>query len=228
MFSFFTIFMILIAVGIGFLYQNNPLLFGQRTGESHDQYEIYKHYPLLDDEIFHVAGSVGKDFTAYRNHCLRVLTFTKYFLPETVTKEIPNAMDLAAIALAYHDAGIWTDNALDYLEPSKILMDKTLGDAYSQKELNIMNEIILEHHKVTDFTGLSPAENDLINAVRKADWADASMGIVRFGMPAALLEAAYDQVPEAGFHQSLIDALVRISDGNLFKGTLQLANIFKW
>jgi hypothetical protein len=137
-------------------------------------------------------------------------------------------MDLAAVALAYHDAAIWTDNVLDYLEPSKVLMEKTLGDAYTPKELRIMDEIIVEHHKVTDYAGLSDAENDLINAVRKADWADASMGVIRFGMPASLLEAAYDEVPEAGFHQILVDALVRLSAGNLFKGVMEFAKIFKW
>jgi hypothetical protein len=46
-------------------------------------------------------------------------------------------------------------------------------------------------------------------------------------MPAALLEAAYDQVPEAGFHQSLGNALVRISNGNIFMGIMELGKIIK-
>jgi len=219
---------VVLAVGVGFLFQHDPLLFGKRTGKSHDGYTIYKHYPQLDDELFTVSSSVGKEFTAYRNHCLRVLTFTKYFLPDSVTKEIPNAMDLAASALAYHDVGLWTDKKLDYLEPSKIQLDKALGSAYSPKEIKVMEEIILQHHKWSDYTDLSSAENDLINAVRKADWADASIGVIRFDLPAPLLEAAYDQLPEAGFHQILLDVLVRLSAGNLLKGAMEFAKIFKW
>jgi hypothetical protein len=217
------------AIGGGLFYQNNPLLFGRRTGEPHAGFTIYKNYAALDDELFSVAGSVGSEFGAYRNHCLRVLAFTNYFLPDSVKEEIPNALDLAAVALAYHDVGLWTDKELDYLEPSKVRMDQALGDAsFTPQELKIMDEIILEHHKVTDYTDLSQAENDLINAVRKADWADASLGVIRFGLPASLLEAAYDEVAEAGFHQILINVLVRLSAGNLLKGTLQFLKILKW
>lgn len=223
------VFVVILAIGSGFLYKNNPLLFGKRTGESHEGFTIYKHYASLDDELFSLANSVGKEFSAYRNHCLRVMTFTNYFLPETVLEKIPNAMDLVGIALAYHDIGLWTDKELDYLEPSKLRMVQALSSSsYSPREIEIMEEIILEHHKATDYTGLSDTENDLINAVRKADWTDASFGVIRFGLPAALLEAAYDEVDEGGFHQILLDVLVRLSAGNLFKGTMQFLRIFKW
>jgi hypothetical protein len=219
---------IFLAVGGGVVFQNNPLLFGRRTGKSHEGFTVYQHYGPLDDELFALANTLGKEFTGYRNHCLRVLTFTKYFLPESVIEQLPNAMELAAVALAYHDVALWTDKELDYLEPSKIRMDKALEGSYSPQEIKIMEEIILEHHKVTDYQGMSDAENDLINAVRKADWTDASMGVVRFGLPAALLEAAYDQVKEAGFHQTLMDILIRLSAGNLIKGIRQFLCIFKW
>jgi hypothetical protein len=223
------IFALISAIGGGFFYQNNPLLFGRRTGEPHQGYTIYKNYAALDDELFSVAGTVGREFSAYRNHCLRVLTFTNYFLPDSVREKIPNALELAAVALAYHDVALWTDKELNYLEPSRDRMDQALGDSYfSPQELKIMEEIILEHHKITDFVQLSQAENDLINAVRKADWTDASLGVIRFGLPTSLLEAAYDEVDEAGFHQILVDVLVRLSAGNLIKGTLQFLKIFKW
>lgn len=219
---------VFIAVFGGMFFQKNPLLFGRRTGESHKGYTVYTHYQQLDDELFQFSSVVGKEFKGYRNHCLRVLTFTNYFLSDSTRQKIPKAMELAAVALAYHDIGLWTDKELDYLEPSKDLMDKTLGDLYTPQEIELMNQIILQHHKLTDYTGLSEAENDLVNAVRKGDWADASMGMVRFGLPAALLEAAYDQVPEAGFHDTLMNVLVRLSNGNLPKGTWQFLHIFKW
>ena len=226
--KFLAIPIVFIAVAFGFLYTNNPMLFGQRTGESHDGFTIFKHHPDLDDELFSLAETIGPDFTAYRNHCLRVLTFTKYFLPEWVEKELPEAMELAAMAIAYHDVALWTDKKLDYLGPSVAKMDSVLHDKTTKEEMALMKEIILQHHKVTEFTSdLGKAQDAVINAVRKADWADATMGIVRSGMPAALLEAAYDAIPEAGFHMMLVGMGPRLSPDD-FLGQFEVMKILKW
>eukprot|EP00429_Kryptoperidinium_foliaceum_P005349 CAMPEP_0176011428 /NCGR_PEP_ID=MMETSP0120_2-20121206/5279_1 /TAXON_ID=160619 /ORGANISM="Kryptoperidinium foliaceum, Strain CCMP 1326" /LENGTH=225 /DNA_ID=CAMNT_0017344291 /DNA_START=86 /DNA_END=763 /DNA_ORIENTATION=+ len=220
---------ILLSVGLGFFFRKNPILFGQRTGASHDAFTIIERNEHLDDELFGLAGKVGTEFAAYRNHCLRVLTFTKYFLPDFVEKEIPEAMELASVALAYHDVALWTDKELSYLEPSVAQLEKALGnDSYSETQMAIMKDIILQHHKITPFeSNRGKAADALVNAVRKADWADASFGIVRFGMPAALLEAAYDKLDEAGFHKILLQLPPRLSPGN-FMGQFDVLKIFKW
>lgn len=220
---------LLLSVAFGLLYTQNPLLFGKRTGESHDAYTVLVHDAELDDELFGLASSLGSDFAAYRNHCLRVLTFTKYFLPESALKEIPEAMELASIALAYHDVALWTDKKLAYLEPSVAQLEKALeGGKYSDFQKAIMKDIILAHHKVTPFeSSRGEAADALVNAVRKADWADATMGIVRFGLPASLLEAAYDKIPEAGFHMVLAGLGSRLAPGD-YKGQLDILSIFKW
>lgn len=220
---------LLLSIAFGFLYTNNPLVFGKRTGESHDGYTVLEHDVELDDEMFGLASSVGQDFSAYRNHCLRVLTFTKYFLPDSAVKEIPEAMELAAVALAYHDVALWTDKKLAYLEPSVTQMEKALeGVKYSDAQVGIMKDMILQHHKITPFkSDRGEAADALVNAVRKADWADATMGIVRFGLPASLLEAAYDKIPEAGFHRILAGLGPRLSPDSI-KGQLEILSIFKW
>jgi hypothetical protein len=227
--KFLAILIALLGVAVGFLYTNNPMLFGQRTGDSHDGIPIYKHSPDLDDELFGLAGVIGSDFQAYRNHCLRVLTFTKYFLPEWVEKELPEAMELAAMAIAYHDVALWTDKALDYLDPSAAQLETALTGKVTDKEMAIMKELILQHHKVTDFSSetLGKAGDALVNAVRKADWTDFTMGIVRFGMPAAVVEAAYDGIAEAGFHKMLTGLGPRLSPDSLV-GQLASFKIFKW
>ena len=89
-------------------------------------------------------------------------------------------------------------------------------------------QIIMQHHKLTNFKRLGHAENALINAVRKADWADATMGLIRFGLPAALLEAAYDEIKEDGFHSILMGMDSILSPGNKLNGTIQVLKIFKW
>lgn len=218
----------ILSVAFAFLFTNNPMLFGKRTGESHEEFEIFKHVPELDDELFGLAEKIGSDFSSYRNHCLRVLTFTNYLLPDWVSKDLPEAMELAAVAVAYHDVGLWTDKALNYLEPSAVQLEKALHDKYSATEMAIMKDIIVQHHKVTDFTSdRGKAADALVNAVRKADWADATMGIVRFGIPAALVEAAYDDIAEGGFHKMLMGIGPRLSPDSLV-GQTDIFKIFKW
>lgn len=238
-----SILVLVVAVVAAFLYQNNPLWFGRSVldgSASQGEFKVFQQYPALDDELFDLHKHIGDDFKSYRNHCLRVLTFTKYFLDENAAsdggvnmqQELPNAMDLAATALAYHDAGLWTDHDMNYLEPSRVRLDETMADVegFSAHEIRIMDEIILQHHKVTNYdsTEFTDAENLLINAVRKGDWADATICLIRFGLPAALLEKAYTDVPEAGFHMMLAGMDARLSPGNKINGTMEVLKIFKW
>lgn len=227
---FFRVFVVVVAVAAAFVFHNNPLLFGKKTGASPDDYRIFTHLAQLDDELFSLSSAIGNDFTGYRNHCLRVLTFTNYFLPDFVDPKVPNAIELAAVALAYHDVGLWTDLDLNYLEPSKHRLEKAVGGSYSAQEIKVMDAIIMEHHKVLEYRSdaFSDAENALINAVRKADWADATMGLIRYGLPAGLLEVAYDKIPEAGFHAMLAGMDARLSPGNKLNGTMEVLKIFKW
>ena len=217
----------ILAIASGYLYTQNPLLSGRRTGESHNQYTIFRHNADLDDELFVFASAIGSDFAAYRNHCLRVLTFTNYFLTDEVLQELPDAMELAATAIAYHDVALWTDKELAYLEPSVVQFERNLHENHKEKDVAIIKDIIMAHHKITPFSSNHGAGvGALVNAVRMADWADASMGIVRFGMPASLLEAAYDSIPEAGFHKMLLGMLHRCAPGDMF-GKLAILNIFR-
>lgn len=218
---------LLSAFAVGYLVQQNPLLVGRRTSESHDGLEIITFHPALDSELMTMKDDIGEDYEAYRNHCLRVLTFTKYHLPDSVEKAIPNAIHLVAIALAHHDAALWTEKKLDYLEPSAAHLDAK-KDEYTDEDIAIMKDIIMYHHKVTDFKSSRSREADaLVNAVRKADWADASMGFVRFGLPAVLLEAAYDNIPESGFHMVLIDFPPKLSPDSRI-GQLDVLKILRW
>lgn len=216
------------AFALGLMIEKNPLLTGRPTGESHDGLEIITSHPVLDAELMTMQDDIGEDYEAYRNHCLRVLTFAKFHLPDTVEKSIPNAMNLVAIALAHHDAALWTDKKLSYLEPSAAHLDAKRGE-YTDEEVEIMKDIVLYHHKYTDFKSSrqSTEAEALVNAVRKGDWADASMGIIRYGLPAVLLEAAYDKIPESGFHMVLNDFPAKLSPDSLI-GQLDVLKILKW
>ena len=228
--KFLAIPVLFLSIVVGFLYTQTPWLLGQRTGETHgESHTIFVHDAILDDELFGLASSLGPDFAAYRNHCLRVLSFTKYFMPAFALKEIPEAMELASAALAFHDVALWTDKKLEYLEPSVVQMEKALeGGKYTEFQMGIMKDMILQHHKVTPFESDRGAAADaLVNAVRKADWADFTVGIIRFGMPASLVEAALDKVPEAGFHMILMGLPPKLSSKDIL-GQFKILKIFKW
>eukprot|EP00536_Pseudo-nitzschia_multiseries_P004317 jgi/Psemu1/302491/fgenesh1_kg.71_\ len=226
------------AIFSGYIYRSNPLIFGKSksklTDDSNNRavydYTVYDHYPHLDDELFGLASSVGHDLGSYRNHCLRVLTFTKYFLPELDEESFSDAMDLAATVIPYLRIGLWTDKNLNYLESSAKQLEKALlGSSVPDVEMEIMRAIILQQYKTSDYTGLrSKTGNAVVNAVRKANWADTTMGLIRFDLPASLLELAYDEVDGAGFHKLIWGKKRRLTTSNFIGGVLETASIVKW
>jgi len=219
-----------LAAFAGIIYQNNPVLFGTAKKKNSAFYDhtVYKYYPHLDDELFPLAFSIDKDFGAYRNHCLRVLTFTNYFLPKSAEEELPDAMDLAATSIAYLRVGLWTDKNPNYIEASEKKLVQSLGGSFPPDQLKIMREIILQQHKITDYDGLnSEAANALVNAVRKATWADATKGLFRFDLPASLLESTYDELEPAGFHALFWGKWIRLS-WDAMNGVMVAGDIVKW
>jgi len=219
------------AVLSAFAYQNNPVLYSPSKKNyvyAFYDHTVYEYYPQLDDELFPLASSIGHDLGAYRNHCLRVLTFTKYFLPASIEDDIPDAMDLAATAVAFLRIGLWTDKNLNYVEASKDQLERALGNSFTPDKLNIMREIVLQQHKLTDFTGLSSgAANALVNAVRKANWADTTMGLLRFDLPTSLLGTAYDTLEGAGFHRVILGIIMKLSP-DIVSGVMEAGSIVKW
>jgi len=219
------------AVLVAWFVSQNPFLFGRKVDTS--GFDVTTRQKTMDSQLDLVRGALGQDYDRYRNHCLRVYTFSKYFLPEFVVEEMPNAFDILAVALAYHDVALWTDGALDYLDPTVKQMDSYLSkeeedSILNVEELEIAEIIIEEHHKFTPYNGGKNATvNALVNAARKADWADFTIGVVGWGLPAGLLEAAYDQVPELGFHMMLAKMGSRLSPDSLV-GRLAVLKIFKW
>jgi len=267
----------------------NRMLFGISTGSLPKEYEalVQPKDDVLQYYLEKHHKQIGSDFVPYKNHCLRVLAFTKYFLARDGIQLKKETMHVISMALAYHDIALWTDRELNYLEPSVGQLEKRVteemqqtkkqgeGDEASmyvpkildwsnfmEEEQILAKEIILQHHKIThyrhdnnDNDGNDPDAadkndsnsgsdatttttnnykkinkknysekdgrveymNEIVNAVRKADWADATMGIVRFGLPQSVLAAAYDVIPEAGFHKILLGMGARLSPNNLMK-----------
>ncbi|KAL3786133.1 hypothetical protein HJC23_010707 [Cyclotella cryptica] len=208
---------------------------------------------ILKDVLLRYGSVLGEDYDSYYNHCLRVLNFSKYFLDkdtaylkgtEMTSSSRGRNIDIMAFALAYHDIALWTDGELNYLEPSVAVMERDLQENRSirglfrppltTEEKLIAREIIMQHHKISSFSASKADLNlpmgvegeQMVNAVRRGDWVDASMGVVKHGISADILEAAYVEIPEAGFHNMLLAMGGRLSPDSII-GQLKVLKILK-
>jgi hypothetical protein len=221
----------------GSFIQKNKMLFGLSSGDlpSDDVFHAYTEHAVLDTELAKFSTEMGDEMDAYRNHCLRVLSFAVAHLGG-VKLVSSKSVDVMALALAYHDLGLWSDGALDYLEPSAKQLEASTRDngedeedVFNDSDIRTARAIITEHHKLTDYHSHDDEgiNANLVNAIRKGDWADFTIGIVRFGLPAGFVESAYTKIPEANFHMILTTMLPRLSPDSLMN-QLAILNIFKW
>ena len=190
---------------------------------------IVSQSDLIDKHLAPFKPQLGDDYNGYRNHLLRVYSYTQHFLGGAAAitasnKKFPEAI---AAALAYHDIGLWTDNKLGYLEPSaqRANDDLKATGTFTPELLQLVHDIIVWHHKVTDFAGPNA---DIVNAVRKADWIDASLGVIIQGMPRKNIAAVSAAIPNAGFHTALASLFPRIRGWNFPLALYEFSSIFKW
>ncbi len=158
------------------------------------------YHPLLAALLQDWHETLGDDFTAYHNHCYRVLNYFSAFHPEATTEDL----DKVAVALAYHDLGIWTHHTLDYLDPSAELARIWLAEHGHEDWSHDVAVMIAQHHKVRSYR-----PNALADAFRKADWTDFTQGARRFGLAYADVRQVQKGFPNAGFHARLAQLGVR-------------------
>ena len=237
-FTLLNVALLVLAIAFGRFLRYNPLIFGMRASSgpppTAEEFFVYTEHHVLDAELGKFVESFPPkangdidEFRAYRNHCLRVLSFALYHLGGT-TSVSEKDVNVMALGLAYHDIALWSDNSLDYLEPSVEQLDKQAsslirgskkGDQTEQTEgqqkddkgaapesvrvdfdendIATAREIVLQHHKFTPWQQQPKGGKDksvvvnadLVNAIRKGDWADATLGIIRFGLPATVSES---------------------------------------
>jgi hypothetical protein len=156
----------------------------------------FSRFPLVDDILGSHQEALGSDLQGYRNHVTRVLTFLFALAPDLRMSE-PQIL----IAAAFHDLGIWTARTFDYLAPSSLLAHQYLethGMAPLWPEVDL---IIQQHHKLRPYRGpFSPS----VEAFRRADLVDVSLGLVRFGLSPQFVQAVRGALPNAGFHARLL------------------------
>ena len=149
----------------------------------------------LDSILARYSKQIGPDFSGYRNHCYRVLNV---YVQLAALHGVPVNVDEAAIALAFHDIGLWTDKTLDYLPPSEREALQYLADD-SQFDARKIGLMISEHHKLLPYTA-----DQQVELFRQADLVDFSLGLVRHGLSRAFIRELKAAFPNAGFHRRLL------------------------
>ncbi len=151
---------------------------------------------LLDEVLAAYQQVLGVDYSAYKNHCMRVFNFCL-----ALAGEGADAENKIAIAALFHDLGIWTDNTLDYILPSQRLARQYLEKSGRAAWCDEIEAMIGEHHKLTRYRANA---SSLVEPFRKADWIDVSGGMLRFRLPDDFVTDVLEAFPNAGFHKKLV------------------------
>ena len=170
--------------------------------------------PLIEDILKQYRSDLNIDYDKYRNHVYRVFNFT-LLLCDVEARDI----DTLAVAAAFHDIGIWTTGTMDYLEPSAKLAGEYIKAKRPKVAAKTVEQIILNHHKITTYKN-----NTLVEAFRKADLVDLSLGIISHGISHREILDIYHQFPEENFHVFIMKEVALHSLKNPFKPL----PIFKW
>ncbi|MCB0651538.1 MAG: hypothetical protein KDC85_09715 [Saprospiraceae bacterium] len=157
--------------------------------------KITSHNNTIDSILSEYESILGNDFTAYRNHVYRIFNFSM------ILDDHPENISRYAIAASLHDLGIWTHKTFDYLEPTLNLTKNYLAGAGQQSlEAEILLMIDM-HHKMSRYTGPFA---QTVEAFRRADWIDVSMGLLKFGVSGEAHRKVKEAFPYKGFHRFLL------------------------
>lgn len=157
---------------------------------------IVLRQPLIDDVMEAFSPALGSARAAYAGHAYRVYNTACAVLGTD------QPVDELALASAFHDLGIWSDDTFDYLEPSIARARDYLRERGSAANAELIAELIRHHHRLRRVgSGPEPA---LVEAFRRADLVDVTAGVYRAGLPRTFVRELAAAFPNAGFHRILL------------------------
>jgi predicted metal-dependent HD superfamily phosphohydrolase len=171
--------------------------------------EIIREHEIIERLFLPWRLSLGEAYEPYKGHVYRVLNHTCALLKPSYNKltEYGPAKEIeerVAVAAAFHDVGVWLDRTFDYLEPSKTRAEDWLderGRSSWKPEIDLMIDM---HHKKSAYEG----EHELlVEAFRKADLVDLTMGLQKFGLDHFYMDEVKKTFPYKGFHWLLIKGM---------------------
>lgn len=157
---------------------------------------IVLRQPLIDDVMDAFNPALGAARPAYAGHAYRVYNLACAVLGTE------RQVDELALASAFHDLGIWSDDTFDYLEPSIARARDYVRDRGLAVHADLVAELVRHHHRLRRIRGgLEPA---LVEAFRLADLIDVTAGRYRAGLHRDFVRELAAAFPYAGFHQFLL------------------------
>ncbi|MBK5969314.1 MULTISPECIES: hypothetical protein [Thiorhodovibrio] len=163
--------------------------------------EIVKQYPLIEQILTPWQGAIGATYVGYRGHVYRMFNCCLALVNQSPRPCSDDDLRKLAIAAAFHDLGLWSDQTVDYLPPSverarQWLAENDLSDW--SEEIGLM---IAMHHKLRPYRD---PRFPLVELFRKADLVDFSLGLFRGGLPSGFVKQLKAEIPNAGFHRFLL------------------------
>lgn len=153
-------------------------------------------HDLLDRLLHTYRKPLADELSGYANHCRRMLSFCLALAPQAGIED----QHKLAIAAAFHDIGLWTDDTLDYLPPSVQLAADYLSASGHAGWIEEVGLMISEHHRLRP---VRDARYPLVEVFRRADLVDFSRGVYTAGLPRSMIRAQQALFPNAGFHRML-------------------------
>lgn len=160
--------------------------------------------PLVERILMTCAGRLQGDFYVYRNHVYRVILLTEAFLPAMDDE----ARTLVQVAAAWHHAGIWERQTLDYLEPSAdrasawLAQHLDVGTSSLELKQRLVRQMILNQYRLRTWR-----QEPLVDAFRKAVWTDLFGGLFRFGLSHARFQELQRLYPAKGYQRRVLQLM---------------------
>ena len=156
---------------------------------------IEKQFPLLEEILTGWKKAIGDVYEGYKNHVYRTVNFC-LMLKDCNEEE----REKLIIAGAFHDLGAWAENTLDYLPPSASLATEYLKNRNLEAWSEEIELMVTQHHKITKYKNKA---YPLVEAFRKADLVDASLGLFKCGIPKTHIKRVKTKFPNADFHKNV-------------------------
>lgn len=108
------------------------------------------------------------------------------------------------MAAVLHDIGIWTNNTINYIDPSVIQAKQYLTSVGKDDWGEEIAQMIYWHHKIKSYNG---EYKQTVETFRRADLMDVSLGLFMFGQNNNGFHEFRKQFPNKGFHVFLLKKL---------------------
>lgn len=159
--------------------------------------EQYETSPLIDEIVDQHRGAwtptSHDDWRGYRNHAQRVYIFARELLRQWDIDET-DADEKLAIASAFHDIHVF--QTLDYLAINNQSLLDWLTNRGQERWFSEIALAMSLHHRVRPYRG---SHAWLVEAIRRADWVEVTMGSFRSGIARPLIRQTMLLLPTKEF-----------------------------